>query len=127
MSVPPPAAVGAALLADFVLVVGFAAVGRASHDSDVWAGLVGTAGPFLLALAAGWLVSRVWRAPAAPLRTGAVVWVVTLVGGLIVRALTGHGVALPFVLVAAGTLLALLVGWRAVARGIIAVRRRPAR
>ncbi len=127
MSGPRTVVVGAALLADVALVVGFAAAGRASHDSDVWAGLARTAGPFLLALAAGWLVSRAWRAPAAPLRTGAVVWIVTLVGGLVVRALTGQGVALPFVFVAAGTLLVLLVGWRAVARGIIAVRRRPAR
>lgn len=121
------ASVGAALLADAVLVIGFAAVGRASHDSDVWSGLVGTAGPFLLALAAGWLASRAWRDPVAPLRTGVVVWAVTLIGGLAVRALTGQGVALPFMLVAAGTLFVVLVGWRALARGVTARRRRPAR
>ncbi|KZE91841.1 DUF3054 domain-containing protein [Microbacterium sp. TNHR37B] len=126
MSSRRQATVGATLLADAVLVIGFAAVGRASHDSDVWSGLVGTAGPFLLALAAGWLASRAWRDPVAPLRTGVVVWAVTLIGGLAVRAVSGQGVALPFILVATGTLFVVLVGWRAVARGIIARRRRPA-
>ena len=35
---------------DAALVVTFAAVGRASHDSDVWTGLAITAWPFLAAL-----------------------------------------------------------------------------
>lgn len=119
-------AVGA-LAIDVVAVVAFAAVGRASHECGVLGeggiGLLTTAWPFVVALALGWLVSLAWRRPFAPLRTGLPVWAVTLVGGMLLRALSGQGTAVPFVIVAALTLLALLVGWRIVAR---AVRRRSA-
>jgi hypothetical protein len=59
---------------DAALVVIFAAVGRASHDSDVWTGLAITAWPFLAALVLGWLIARAWRAPRAVARTGLPVW-----------------------------------------------------
>lgn len=104
----------------------FALAGRASHDSDIWGGLVGTAWPFLGALAAGWLVSLAWRAPRAPLRTGVPVWLVTVAGGMLLRAASGQGTALPFVVVATLTLLVALVGWRVIARivGNASARRR---
>lgn len=108
-----------ALLADVVLVVAFAAVGRASHESGVLGdgglGLLTTAWPFVAALAVGWLVSAAWRRPLAPIRSGIPVWAVTVVGGMLLRALSGQGTAVPFIVVATLTLLALLVGWRAVA------------
>jgi len=110
-----------ALLLDVVLVTGFAATGRASHDSDVLAGLWQTAWPFLAGLAAGWIVTLAWRDPSAPMRTGLGVWAVTLVGGMLLRAASGQGTALPFVIVAAVTLLVALVGWRSIA---LVVRRR---
>ena len=115
-----------ALIGDAALVVAFAATGRASHDSDVLAGLWQTSWPFLAALALGWVVARGWQAPTAPLRTGAIVWVATVVGGMLLRAVSGQGTALPFVIVAMLTLFAALVGWRAVAAAITAVRRRRA-
>lgn len=110
-----------ALLLDVALVTGFAATGRASHDSDVLAGLWQTAWPFLAGLAAGWIVTLAWRDPSAPMRTGLGVWAVTLVGGMLLRAASGQGTALPFVIVAAVTLLVALVGWRSIA---LVVRRR---
>ena len=114
-----------AFVVDVALVVAFAAVGRASHESGVLGdgglGLFTTAWPFVVALALGWLVSLGWRRPFAPLRTGLPAWAVTLVGGMLLRTVSGQGTAAPFVIVAALTLLALLVGWRLVAR---AVRRR---
>ncbi len=115
-----PASVLGSLALDAVLVTAFAATGRASHDSEVLSGLWGTAWPFLTALAVGWLVTFAWRAPAAPLRTGLGVWGVTLVGGMLLRALSGQGTALPFVIVATLVLGAALVGWRLIA---LAVRR----
>lgn len=111
-----------ALLLDVVLVIAFAATGRASHDSDVLAGLGRTAWPFVAGLAVGWLVVRGWRAPAAPVRTGLAVAVVTVVAGMVLRVLSGQGTALPFVIVATLTLVALLVGWRLVASGIRRLR-----
>lgn len=113
-----------ALLLDVVLVVAFAAAGRASHDSDVLAGLWQTSWPFLVALLVGWLVVRGWRAPAAPVRTGLGLAAVTVVGGMLLRAASGQGTALPFVVVATLTLFALLVGWRVVARAIGELRAR---
>jgi len=116
--------VALALAADTVLVVAFTAIGRASHDSEVLAGLAQTAWPFLAGLLAGWAITRGWRAPAAPLRTGVGVWAATVVVGMILRALSGQGTALPFVIVATLTLLVLLVGWRSLAAGIRRGRRR---
>lgn len=107
-----------ALAVDVVLVVAFAAVGRASHDSDVLAGLAQTSWPFLAGLAVGWAVTRAWRAPTAPLRCGLGVGVTTVVGGMLLRLVSGQGTALPFVIVGAFTLLVLLVGWRLLAAGI---------
>ncbi len=108
-----------ALLADIVLVVVFAAIGRATHDGDVLgpagSGLATTAWPFVAGLLVGWAVSVGWRRPLAPLRTGLPVWGVTLVAGMLLRAMSGQGVAVAFVIVAAITLALFLVGWRTVA------------
>lgn len=116
------------LLADVVLVVVFAAIGRATHDGDVLgplgSGLATTAWPFLVALVLGWLIARAWRAPLAPVRTGLIVWAVTVVVGMVLRAVSGQGVAVAFVIVASITLALFLVGWRVVAR--LASRRRRA-
>jgi hypothetical protein len=108
-----------ALVVDAVLIVVFAAIGRATHDGDVLgpagAGLATTAWPFLVALLLGWAVARGWRRPLAPVRTGLPVWAVTLVAGMLLRALSGQGVQVAFVIVAGLTLLLFLVGWRAIA------------
>ncbi len=116
-------AVGALTL-DMALVAAFAAIGRASHDSEIWTGLWQTAWPFLAGLAVGWLVTRAWRAPAAPVRTGLGVWAVTVAGGMLLRGLSGQGIALPFVIVASVVLLVVLVGWRLVAALVYRMRRR---
>ncbi|GAA2071360.1 DUF3054 domain-containing protein [Microbacterium hatanonis] len=106
---------GGALALDAVLVVAFAATGRATHDGDVWSGLAMTAWPFLAALVVGWLITRAWRAPSAPVRVGIGVWLTTVVGGMLLRALSGQGTAIAFVIVATATLFVALVGWRFVA------------
>ncbi|HEY9309804.1 MAG TPA: DUF3054 domain-containing protein [Microbacterium sp.] len=121
---PAGRAVLIAVAIDVVLVIAFAAIGRASHDSDVWTGLWQTAWPFLAALAAGWLVTLAWRAPAAPMRTGLGVWAVTVGGGMLLRAASGQGTALPFIIVAAVTLFVALVGWRVIAFAVRRARRR---
>ncbi|MFE7844090.1 DUF3054 domain-containing protein [Microbacterium sp. NPDC057407] len=111
-----------AFAVDAALVLVFAVIGRASHGENVVDGLWATAWPFLTALVAGWLVAVAWRAPFAPVRTGLPVWAVTVAVGMLLRALSGQGTAVAFVVVAALTLLVFLVGWR-----LIAVRRRRAR
>ena len=118
-----PGGILAAFALDVVLVTVFAAIGRASHTEAVFAGLATTAGPFLAALVIGWLVSLAWRSPRAIVRTGIPVWIVTVAGGMILRALSGQGVQVAFVIVATITLLVMLVGWRAIA-ALVGRRRR---
>jgi Protein of unknown function (DUF3054) len=115
---PSPLAIAGSLALDALLVTSFAAIGRASHDEDALAGLWQTAWPFLAALILGWILTFAWRAPAAPIRTGLGVWAVTLIGGMLLRAASGQGTALAFVVVAAIVLLVFLVGWRLIAAWI---------
>ena len=114
----------AAFAVDAVLVVLFAATGRLSHAENVLVGLWTTAWPFLLALVAGWLITRAWLAPRAVVRTGLPVWAITVAGGMVLRAAVGQGVAVSFIVVAAIVLFVLLVGWRALA--LLVSRRRAA-
>lgn len=110
---PAPRSVLGAAAADLVAVVVFAAVGRASHSEDVFGpGLAVTAWPFLAGLGAGWVASLAWRRPLAPIRSGVPIWLVTVLGGMLLRGLSGQGVQLAFVIVATIVLGLFLVGWR---------------
>lgn len=106
-----------AVIVDAVLVLIFAAIGRASHEEDP-AGFLLTAWPFLVALVVGHLVAALL--PGRPRRPwsllwGAVVWVVTVAGGMLVRVLSGDTAEVPFIIVATLVLGVFLLGWRAVA------------
>jgi len=103
-----------AAVADTLLVALFVVIGRRSHAEGLdLGGLWQTAWPFLAALLIGWLVSLAWRRPLAVWPSGVVIWAVTLVGGMLLRTVSGQGTQLAFVLVAAGTLALFLLGWRA--------------
>ncbi|MFD6056362.1 DUF3054 domain-containing protein [Agromyces sp. NPDC060279] len=118
-------AVWAAAVADVLLVALFVVIGRRSHAEGLdLAGLWQTAWPFLAALVVGWLVSLAWRRPLALWPSGVVIWAVTLVGGMLLRAASGQGTQLPFVLVAAGTLALFLLGWRAIVALVARLRSR---
>lgn len=122
---PATAVAAGAFALDAALVIVFAIIGRASHERDLSvAGVAVTAWPFVVALAAGWLVTRAWRAPHRPVRTGLGVWAVTVVGGMLLRAVSGQGIAVAFVVVATLTLGLLLIGWRVIAWRVIAWRPR---
>jgi hypothetical protein len=102
------------LLADFVCVLALAVGGRSSHNANDSAWVVlAIMWPFALAagLAHLWLTSRGWRARRV-WPEGAIVLAVTYVLGMILRAVSGRGLA-PGFLVVAGTFLALtMLGWR---------------
>jgi hypothetical protein len=100
---------------DVVSVLMFCAVGRRSHDEGVdVTGVAATAWPFLTGTALGWLLSKAWRRPTALAPTGVIVWLSTVVTGMLLRKASSAGVAASFVVVAASVTAVLLLGWRAV-------------
>ena len=139
---------------DLLVVLVFAAAGRASHalSGDVL-GVLATAWPFLVGMVAGWLavLRQSGRRRGEPVGEdlddevsedlgeeqgragrrslwwldGLVIAVSTLVIGMLLRSFSGGGTALPFVLVATAVLVGGLVGWRAVAA--LLARREPSR
>ena len=103
-----------AFLVDVAAVVLFASIGRASHAEGVTpGGVLLVAWPFLVALAVGWGLARSLRAdwpvrvPGSP-----VVWLTTVLLGLVLRVATGGGFAWSFAAVTAIVLGVLVVGWR---------------
>jgi hypothetical protein len=101
---------------DIIAIVVFVAIGRRSHDEgSALGGIAAVAGPFLIGLAAGWLVARAWVRPMAP-STGFVVWPVTVLVGMVLRHFVfDRGTAMAFIIVATIVTGVFLVGWRMVA------------
>lgn len=105
-----------ALAADVICVVVFASIGRRSHAEGLnLTGVAETAWPFLAGTGVGWLLARGWRNPAALAPTGVLVWVCTVVVGMLLRKATSQGVAPSFVVVASLATALLLLGWRGAA------------
>ncbi len=104
---------GRALAADVICILVFAIVGRSSHgETTALVGVLDTAWPFLVGGAVGSLV-RV-RSDAFALRAGAATWLGAVVLGMVLRAVTGAGVAPSFVVVTVVVLGLMLLGWRGV-------------
>ncbi len=61
---------------------------------------------------------RAWRRPLAVAPTGLVIWVVTVIVGMLLRLVAGQGVQFAFVVVATIVLGAFLVGWRVLLEAI---------
>lgn len=112
-----PRRVAIAATLDAVSVLVFVAVGRRNHNEGTEiGGVMEVAAPFLIALVIGWLVSRAWRQP-MNLRTGAIIWVSTIVFGMLLRNLAfDRGIATSFIIITTLFLGAVLLGWRAVFR-----------
>lgn len=121
--------VPAAVALDALLVLVFAAVGRASHwghlplageETSPVLGVLATAWPFLVGAAVGWALvharSGRWPVTVGP---GIPVVVAAVVVGMLLRVVTGAGTAPTFVLVATLVLGAFLLGWRAVAARLL--------
>jgi peptidoglycan/LPS O-acetylase OafA/YrhL len=119
-------AAAAALLADAACVLVFCAIGRRSHAEGVTvAGIAETAWPFLTGTATGWLASRAWQRPTSLAPTGLVIWLCTVIVGMLLRKATSAGTAVSFVVVASLSTAILLLGWRLGARARSRLRRNP--
>src|ERR1700729_4112955 len=101
---------------DVACVLGFCAVGGRSHDEGLnITGIASTAWPFLRGTVLGWVAAQAWRRPTAVYPTGVVVWLCTVVVGMVLRKATSAGVAASFIIVASSVTALLLLGWRALA------------
>jgi len=98
---------------DLASVLVFVIAGRSNHGAEETAtGILHTAGPFLIALALGWVVTRAWQDPAS-LRVGAGVLATTVIGGMLLRRFVfDDGTQLSFLFVATAFLTLFLLGWR---------------
>jgi uncharacterized membrane protein (GlpM family) len=109
-----------AAVLDVASIVVFVAIGRRSHDEsgNAVVGAMKVAGPFLIALAAAWIVTRAWRHPAS-LTIGVSVWLITVAAGMVLRHFAfDRGTALSFIIVATIVLGVFLLGWRLVVQRI---------
>src|SRR6478736_5387374 len=98
------------IVADSLVVLVFAAIGRSNHhESSGLAGIWHTAWPFLLGTAIALALTAYTRADPLSLRAGVRVWLWTHVIGMVVRASLGRGVALSFIIVALLVLGALFL------------------
>ncbi len=108
------AAASAYLFVDIIVVLLFIYAGRETRGSGFGEEFAAAA-PFFVGTAVGWLVGRVWRAPRAVLWSGLIVWISTVVVGLLLRSLLGEPTDSRFVFVSFITLGAFLLGWRGIA------------
>lgn len=99
------------IIVDLVCVLIFAIVGRASHGLDP-VGVLATAWSFLVACLIGWAAVLLVRLRGLGWREALIVWLVTLIGGMALRLVSGDTAALAFVMVAALVLGAAFFGWR---------------
>ncbi len=100
---------------DVVAILIFVAIGRRVHDHGVnLRGLASTAWPFLVGLGVGWSVLVRQRRSATTLASGVVVWLSTVVVGMLLRVVSGQGTAVAFIVVALVFLGLFMLGWRAV-------------
>ncbi len=102
---------------DVAVVIAFVVLGRRRHaEAETLSGVLRTAAPFMLALLAGWTVTRAWRRPAR-LSVGAGLLAVTVVAGMLLRNVVfDEGTAGTFIAVASLFLALGFLGWRLVAR-----------
>ncbi|MFW0775278.1 DUF3054 domain-containing protein [Paenarthrobacter nitroguajacolicus] len=114
-----------AAITDLLLILVFAAIGRDAHSrGDIISGAFATAWPFLAGAAIAWGLTRAWRAPLVVWPSGVCIWIGTVLVGMILRAVTGQTVVLPFVLVALISLGALLLAYRTLATLLLRVSRK---
>ena len=101
---------------DAVVVVIFVVIGRHTHHhADSFSGAVSTTWPFGVGLVAGWAGALFLRWRPWSLKSGVVIWLSSVVVGMVLRVLSGQGTAAAFIGVALGFLGLFMLGARVVA------------
>lgn len=120
-----PAGFAVAIGADLLAVIVFVIIGRASHGEGIL-GLLNTLWPFAVGLLVGHVLALVLgqRDTRSNRWVGVIVWIATVAVGMVLRAVSGQGVQLSFVIVTVLVLGAFLLGWRLVVWIVTRVRAR---
>ena len=106
------------MVADLVCVLVFAVAGKGSHEAGAspWV-VLAIVWPFAVGVVAAHLGLLVRGGSPVRLRPeGIVVLAVTYVLGMVLRVVSGRGIAVGFLVVAAVFLALTMLGWRAVVR-----------
>ena len=106
------------------MVLAFVAIGRSSHDHGVSiAGMASTCWPFLFGLGAAWALVVATKRDPLTLGSGALIAVITVAVGMVLRVVSSQGTAVAFIIVALCFLGLFLIGWRGI-RTVVRTRRR---
>lgn len=101
---------------DVVVVLVFVVIGRHTHDhGETLGGVFSTTWPFGVGLIVGWVGVLVSHRPPSGIRGGIVIWLSTVVLGMVLRVVAGQGTAIAFIAVALGFLALFMLGARVVA------------
>lgn len=120
-----------AAILDLVALIVFVAIGRSNHDEPFSVGgFATTLWPFVVGAALGWAFTWVadrsagspWS-PARPIPHGVIIWVSTILIGMLLRWITDQGTAGSFIIVASVATAVLLLGWRLIALIVGRIRR----
>ena len=101
-------------LIDFISVLVFVTIGRHTHkDGNSVSGTLTTLWPFAVGLFIGWLLVQRTHRIASTKTSGLIIALSAVIVGMILRVISGQGIALAFVIVTTAFLSFCLVGWRA--------------
>jgi Protein of unknown function (DUF3054) len=104
---------------DALVVAVFVAIGRSTHHHVMtWSGFASTTWPFAVGLLIGWVWVLARRRAGSTLASGVVIWLCTVVVGMLLRVQFGQGTAVAFIIVALVFLGAFMLGARLVARSV---------
>lgn len=108
-----------AVVADFLCVLLFVAIGRHAHKHGItFGGMVSTMWPFFAGLLCGWLLLTWKHMRFERVSSGYVVVVSTVFVGMILRVIASQGTAFSFICVALIFLSLFLLGWRLAVKAI---------
>jgi hypothetical protein len=101
------------LLVDVLLLLLFVVIGRSNHhDGLKVAGVANTLWPFATGLLVGWVWVLRTNKESLSRVGGALIVLATVAIGMLLRVVSGQGIALSFIIVATLFLSLFLVGWR---------------
>ncbi|MFC0672914.1 DUF3054 domain-containing protein [Brachybacterium hainanense] len=105
-----------ALVGDILAVLVFVVIGLLQHGEQLSTATMFAVGwPFLVGVLLGHLAIRSWNHPFRLWPHGVMIWAITVVACMAIRALFSAGTEMSFVIVTAAVTGVLMLGWRAVA------------